>query len=237
MDVDTQQHTPHLDISLAGNLFRRRQNELHNNTRPLKQKIVQCILESAGEGILGIDADGLATFVNPAVTKMLGFTPEELIGKDIHALFHHSHEDGSPFPSSECPMTDAARNGVTYERIADVLWRKDNTPLPVTYSCAPMNHDKGYIKGAVIVFRDNTELRQTLDALHEAHITLYKRVQEGVAELLAIHGALAQEATLRQNVQTELQVVNELLDLSQEGITITDANGTIRQVNRAFTTQ
>jgi len=42
------------------------------------------ILESAGDGIFGVDMNGKISFVNPAASHMLGFTPEEFIGQDLH---------------------------------------------------------------------------------------------------------------------------------------------------------
>ena len=53
------------------------------------------LLESVGEGIFGVDLDGKVAFINPAANQMLGYGPEELIGKEIHEKIHHSHADGS----------------------------------------------------------------------------------------------------------------------------------------------
>ena len=62
------------------------------------------LLHSAGEGIFGVDATGQVTFVNPAALRMLGFAAEELLGQRVHAVIHHSHEDGSNYPVEDCPM-------------------------------------------------------------------------------------------------------------------------------------
>ena len=62
------------------------------------QRRNELILTSAGEGIYGLDAGGMASFINPAGAKMLGWEIGELIGKPMHANHHHSHEDGSPYP-------------------------------------------------------------------------------------------------------------------------------------------
>ncbi|MFC2036167.1 PAS domain S-box protein, partial [Chloroflexota bacterium] len=44
------------------------------------------ILQAAGEGIYGLDTQGITTFVNPAAARMLGYEPEELVGKRHHEL-------------------------------------------------------------------------------------------------------------------------------------------------------
>src|ERR1700742_4723070 len=57
----------------------------------------QLILRAAGEGIYGVNAEGKTTFVNPAAERMLGWTAEELVGRDMHTTVHHSHPDGSHY--------------------------------------------------------------------------------------------------------------------------------------------
>ena len=56
------------------------------------------LLESAGEGIYGLDLEGKTTFVNPAVCEMLGYEADELLGQPMHTLVHHSYPDGSTYP-------------------------------------------------------------------------------------------------------------------------------------------
>src|SRR5438067_5926204 len=65
---------------------------------------MRLILESTGEGIYGMDPHGRCTFVNRAAARMFGAEPADLVGQDLHQLFHHSHADGSPYPDEECPV-------------------------------------------------------------------------------------------------------------------------------------
>src|SRR5262249_6205936 len=51
------------------------------------QRQYELILNSAGEGICGLDLNGKATFVNPAAARMTGWKPDELIGKSEQDLF------------------------------------------------------------------------------------------------------------------------------------------------------
>jgi PAS domain S-box-containing protein len=114
------------------------------------------ILESTAEGIFGCDTEGRVTFVNPAVSEMLGFTSDELLGQPSHALFHHHRADGSDYPREKCPMFAAYTHG-TPSRIDDeVLWRKDGSSFPVEYGATPIRKD-GEIVGAVVSFSDITE--------------------------------------------------------------------------------
>jgi len=117
------------------------------------------ILESAGEGIYGLDEKGKTTFINPAVEKMTGFSAKEVIGKCQHKLMHHSREDGSPYPREECPIYAAFRKGKTFHASEEVFWRKDGTSFSVEYVSTPI-WENMKIKGAVVIFKDITERKQ-----------------------------------------------------------------------------
>lgn len=127
----------------------------------------QLILGAAGEGIYGVNADGETTFVNPAAERMLGWTAEELSGKNIHKTVHHSHEDGSHYAGKECPIYAAFRDGEIHHVDNEVFWRKDGSSFPVEYTSTPIT-DNGRLVGAVVVFRDISERRQAEAQLRQA---------------------------------------------------------------------
>ena len=114
------------------------------------------LLYSAGEGIFGVDAEGLCTFANPAALDFLGYSTEELVGQNIHNTIHHSHQDGSFYPAENCPMLKSFTEGATHRVDDEVLWRKDGTHFSVEYSSTPMEKDSRVV-GVVITFRDITE--------------------------------------------------------------------------------
>ena len=119
----------------------------------------ELILNSAGEGILGLCPEGRHTFVNPAAIRMLGYTADELIGHKGHDLYHHTRENGGLYPEEDCPIVQAFRYGKFCQVAEEVFWRKDGTGFPVRYSSAPIiEEDK--IVGAVVTFRDITEYKR-----------------------------------------------------------------------------
>ena len=138
------------------------------------------ILDAAGEGIYGIDLRGRATFVNPAATAMTGHTPEELLGQSMHEIVHHSHPDGSPYPSADCPIYAAFNDGMVRKVGDEVFWRKDGTSFPVEYTSTPLM-DSGRLVGAVVVFRDVTIRKQTEDRLRQA-LSEVERLKERLQE-------------------------------------------------------
>ncbi|WP_274642949.1 sigma 54-interacting transcriptional regulator [Pseudomonas serbica] len=127
----------------------------------------QLLLSSVGDGIYSINSEGLATFVNPAGARMLGWEPHDMIGKNIHRIHHHTHADGSHYPVEECPIYKAVRDGVVHEGRQEVFWRRDGSSFPVEFTSTPVISD-GRIVGAVVVFRDITERRSTETQLQNA---------------------------------------------------------------------
>jgi PAS domain S-box-containing protein len=115
----------------------------------------ELILDSAGEGIFGLDIEGRVTFYNRAAADMLGYRPDELLGKSMHETVHYAHADGTDYDAVGCPMRAAFHDGVTHHIDGEVLWHKDGTAFPVEYSATPISRD-GNLVGAVVVFHDIT---------------------------------------------------------------------------------
>jgi PAS domain S-box-containing protein len=147
----------------------------------------QLLLEAVGEGIYGVNAEGKTTFVNSAAERILGWTAEELVGKKIHPIMHHTHPDGSHYPSHDCPIYAAFHDGVVHRIENEVFWHKDGTPIPVEYVSTPVV-DHGQLVGAVVVFRDVRERKQAEEKLHAA-----LREVEELKQRLELENAYLQE--------------------------------------------
>jgi PAS domain S-box-containing protein len=116
---------------------------------------LRLLLESAESGMYGIDEDGRCTFVNAAGARLLGYRPDELVGRQIHDVIHHKHPDGSPYPFEECPIKKALTTGERVRHDDERYWRKDGSWIDVDYSAAPMVSG-GAPRGAVVTFFDIT---------------------------------------------------------------------------------
>ncbi|MDP4005335.1 sigma 54-interacting transcriptional regulator [Methylobacterium sp. NEAU K] len=127
----------------------------------------QLILRAAGEGIYGVNAEGVTTFVNPAAARMLGWEAADLVGKDMHAAVHHTRPDGSHYRHRDCPIYAAFRDGAVHQVDDEVFWRADGTSFPVEYTSTPIR-DRGRLLGAVIVFRDISQRRDSEERLRSA---------------------------------------------------------------------
>ena len=151
----------------------RRQNEL--------------ILNSAGEGICGLDLEGNFTFVNPAAARMIGWEPEELISRPQHEVLHHSRPDGSPYPKVGCPTCASLRDEGVHRADGGVFWKKDGTSFPVEYISAPIRGEEGQLLGAVVTFKDITE-RRAMERMKDEFISVVSH--ELRTPLTSIRGSL-----------------------------------------------
>ena len=125
------------------------------------------IIQSSADGLYGIDADGLITFINPAACAMLGYTAEQAIGQHCHALFHHRKPDGTAYPEAECPSLGALKFGHQIRVDNEVYWHADGHPVPVMYSTHPIIQN-GKTIGAVTSVVDMTTQRAAAEAREQA---------------------------------------------------------------------
>jgi diguanylate cyclase (GGDEF)-like protein/PAS domain S-box-containing protein len=177
----------------------------------------EMVLNSAGEGIFGLDLQGKTTFINPAAARMTGWDIDELSGQRLHDFLHHSKPDGTPYPSEECPIYAVFKTGATLSRDNEVFWRKDGTHFPVEYVSTPIvEGDK--ILGAVVTFKDITE-RKALEkklqyqAFHDPLTDLPNRAlfMDRLGHALARAGQQATEVAVLFTDLDNFKVINDSL--------------------------
>ena len=129
---------------------------------------IRLLLDSTAEAIYGIDREGKCTFCNPAALRLLGFEKgDAFLGKDAHLVLHHSHQDGTPYPKSECRIANSLAWGEGIHSDEEVFWRADGTSFPVEYWAYPIRKE-GEVVGAVVTFLDITGRKRAQAALLEA---------------------------------------------------------------------
>ena len=198
----------------------------------------EVILDSIGEGILSVDAEGRTTFANRAARTLTGWTAEELVGEIQHTRIHHSRLDGSPYPRVECPIYSVLSTGRTARRDDEVFWRKDGTSFPVEYVSAPLR-EGDRIVGGVLAFRDIAARKRSESELAEARDQALKASQMkseflanmsheirtpmngviGITDLL-LDGDLDAEQreyaeTVRSSGNALMSLLNDILDFSK----------------------
>ena len=132
------------------------------------QEQIQMLLDSMAEGMYGVDAHGICTFVNRSFLNLLGYErDDDLLGSHIHELIHHSHVDGSPYPSEECRAYCAYIENRNNHVDDEVFWRRDGTAFPVEYWSYPMCRN-GETVGSVVTFQNISNRRLAEENLQDA---------------------------------------------------------------------
>ena len=194
----------------------------------------ELILDSAGEGILGVDRDGNTTFVNPVAASMYGAEIDEIIGTSHHHLFHHTKADGTPYAEADCPIRKTIENGTPYRAVEDMYWRKDGTTFPVVYSSTPI-FEKGELTGAVVTFQDVTERRAMEAQLTQAQkLESIGQLAAGIAHEINTPTQYVGDNTrfLRDSVQDLLRFVDKyvaLLNHHEDGQDLTTKAAEIKE--------
>lgn len=148
-----------------------------------QSKLREMILETSGEGILGMDREGHCTFINQAGTAMLQYTAEEIVGRVAHEQFHYQRADGTPYAIDECPICEVYRDGFIHQGADELFWKKDGTPFPIEFISSPLRDQQGELQGAVVSFADISLRKQAEEALRESEAK-FRHLAENLDEMI-----------------------------------------------------
>ncbi|MFN2388815.1 MAG: PAS domain S-box protein [Actinomycetota bacterium] len=178
-------------------------------------KNFRLLLDSTGEGLFGIDLEGVCTFMNVSAGDMLGFRPDKVVGRNMHELIHHSHADGRRYPVEDCPIQRSMRIGRGCKVDDEVLWRSDGTSFPAQYSASPII-DEGKVTGAVVSISDITQRKRLEEALRKTNVRLqiaYDTERDAVEKLKTLD-SLKNEfvAMVAHDLRSPMTVIAGLAD-------------------------
>ncbi|MDR7275322.1 two-component system sensor histidine kinase NtrB [Catenuloplanes atrovinosus] len=136
------------------------------------------VMDNMAEGLYSTDEQGRLTSLNRAASRMLGWTEQELLGRDVHRTVH------APSPTADCPLLRVRATGEPVEADDEAYVRKDGTVFPVRYSAAPLDVGAD-VPGLVVVFRDTTEQRRRqqreVEDRHDQKLESLGRLSAGLA--------------------------------------------------------
>lgn len=190
---------------------------------------MQMILNSAGEGIFGVNLAGECSFVNPAAVKLTGHSAEELQVAEhpIHEILMGRRADGTPYPWEESPLYATLQDEKVRRVTGEVMWRHDGTSFPVEYVCTALL-DRERVVGAVVTFQDVTE-RLAIEQMKDEFVSVVSH--ELRTPLTSIRGSLGllasgvltkapekAEAMIKiavQNTDRLVRMINDILDIER----------------------
>jgi len=167
---------------------------------------LRLLLDSTAEAIYGLDLEGRCTFCNPACLRTLGYErSDQLIGKNMHSLIHHTREDGAELPEEECRTFRSFRNGEEVHVDDEVLWRANGTSFPAEYWAYPKRRGREIV-GAVVTFIDITQRRLTEATLRNVNRRLIEaQEQERTRIARELHDDIGQRFALVTNELEQLR--------------------------------
>ena len=145
-----------------------------------RRESLQRLLDSAAEGLYGVDTEGRCTFINRSALAMLGYEREsDLLGRDMQALIHRPPRRRR---AADSRIARSYRESRELHVAGELLWRRDGSSFPVEYWSHPMCDD-GTLQGAVATFFDITERLHMQAALRQGEVRmtgLVDAVNDGV---------------------------------------------------------
>lgn len=168
---------------------------------------LELLLDSTGEGVYGIDLRGRCVFINKAGAEMLGYSPDEVLGRNMHYLMHHSYVNKDLMPVCDCQIFKAFKNNKGCRVDNEVLWRRDGTYFHAEYASYPI-FEAQEVVGAVVTFNDISERVEAQNIRVAAQVELERRVQERTAQLQKAHDRMrrlsAHLTTVREEERTRI---------------------------------
>src|SRR5262245_9508898 len=127
-------------------------------------ELLRRVIETIPAGIWAIDAEGRTTFVSRRVTEVMGYAPEEMVGRSIAEFV--SEEAWAALGDALRQSLELRTSGDTgpIENAADLL-RRDGSPVTISFTSYPLFEDGAY---AGSVSLDMTELREAERRLAES---------------------------------------------------------------------
>ena len=116
------------------------------------------LLNSAGEGIFGVDREGRCMFINPMALELLGLREDEAIDHRIGEFFAQHDADGGHCEAEDCPILQTLRDGIT-RQIESTLVRRDGRRQAVRMTLTEIREDRQRI-GVEVVFQDISARRK-----------------------------------------------------------------------------
>ena len=180
--------------------IRQLEKSLEQKNKQLKEDNT-LILESMGEGLLGVDKQGQLTFINPAGSEITGWLENEIIAKNFHDLLMHTDKEGHRNPVEKDKVFNTLRDQKVRQSDNDVFWHKNGQNFPVEYTVTAIEGDAD-ISSACVVFKNISERKQREKELNYALKTveeLKEKLQEENTYLRAESSYLQEEIRNEQN--------------------------------------
>ncbi len=187
------------------------------------------ILESMGEGLLGVDKQGLVTFINPAGSDLIGWLEDEIRGKNFHDVLMHTDREGRRNPVEKDQVFNTLHDQTVRQSDNDIFWNKNGQSFPVEYTVTAIEGDTD-ISSACVVFKNISERKKREKDLNKALQTveeLKEKLQEENTHLRAESSYLQEEIRNEQNYGEIIGQSSALIKTMEEAQQVAQTDTTV----------
>jgi PAS domain S-box-containing protein len=169
------------------------------------------VLEACPDPVVVYDVDGKVIYTNPALTRVFGWAPGEIVGMKLHYV-----------PDENWPetkgMIDKVKMGRSFSGVESRRLTKEGKVLDVSISAASYLNREGIPVGSVHILRDISDRKLVEEALRKAHDQLEQRVEERTAELAKTTEQLTDELAKRKRVEEALRRAHKELAIEADNL-------------------
>jgi PAS domain S-box-containing protein len=169
------------------------------------------VLEASPDPVVVYNMEGKCAYINPAFTKVFGWTPEELLGKKL------DYVPAENWPETQ-KMIDNVLAGKSFSGIESQRLTKHKDILDVSISAAIYLNSNGAPVGSIHTLRDISRQKQMEEVLRKYRHELELRVEERTSELKITNALLQQEISERKRAEQEILKSKAMLQSIFDGI-------------------
>ena len=118
------------------------------------------LLGAVSANMFAVDLNGRCAFASKLGADLLGYQSHELVGREVRDLMDVRDDDDTSLPQQNWLKTV----GLNIENGFTTMWRRDESPIPVQFSCVPLIVGEQTI-GTVVTFTDMTEHQRAEEAI------------------------------------------------------------------------
>lgn len=160
------------------------------------------VLEASPDPVVVYDMEGRGIYINPAFTRVFGWTPGEILGMKLRYVPREN------WPETKM-MIDKVLAGENFSGVESRRYTKKGNILDVSISAAIYMGRDGSPAGSVHILRDITDRKLVEEALQKAHDNLERRVSERTHELAEATQRLRKELAERKRTEEALRISEE----------------------------
>jgi PAS domain S-box-containing protein len=155
------------------------------NNSILNEQILKSdfILNAMTDGVMVINAQQVIITLNEEASTITGWPKSEAIGLDYHSVLQMLDSKGAPLPTAQDIIARTLREGASLRNDDCALFSRAKNNTTISLSVSPLTNDDKQVTGAILVFRDVSRQRQSLQQRTEFISTASHEMRTPVAAI------------------------------------------------------